>query len=94
MVPQAQIWRPLLIAAVTYGHWLALQSPARLESRSWVVYPILASLFAGCAAGAWGIQRARGRRWPWYGEMFAMLGLLAATALVFNVVLPLVYASS
>ena len=43
-----------------------------------------------CAAGAWGIQRWRGRRWPWYGEMFAMLGLLVVAGWALSIGLPLV----
>ena len=78
------------MAAAGYGYWLARQSPARLDARHWATYPILAGVFAGCAAGAWGIQRWRGRRWPWYGEMFAMLGLLAVAGWALSIGVPLV----
>jgi hypothetical protein len=89
MEQQAPLWRPFLMAAIGFALWVARQSPERLRERWWAVYPILAGILAGCALVAWGIQRARSRRWPWYVEMFVMIGLLFAATFGLWEVLPL-----
>jgi FtsH-binding integral membrane protein len=84
MAPKAPWWRPVVMVTLGYGYWLARQTPQRLEARSTLTYILLAGMLLTCGLIAWGTQRLLKRVWPWYVEMFALLGLMFLFAWIVN----------
>lgn len=87
---RAPLWRPILMVTVGLAYWALRQTPERLQARGWLTYAILAGLWFGCAVATWGIQRLRGSYWPWYAEMFAILGLLFVATFLLDRVPPMI----
>ena len=78
---RAPLWRPALMAVVSGGYWLLRQNPDRVQTRPWQTYAIMTLLAVVSAVSVWGFQRVRGSYWPWYVEMFALLGAFFVSTL-------------